>query len=164
MDYIINEINGCLEHQYYFAALSLALTLPNICASYEKKSRAGRIEYADWCNRYVKNELEIDGAIIYALRCGMFHALSADLTEEKAYKDYLKVQQEEGETRKQSFNFFFPHSDASEPVINCEELDGEIKRMPCISHMICALIRGYEQFVQNNPDFSHSYTNLYFEG
>lgn len=164
MTHIIEEINGCLEHQYYFAALSLALTLPNTCASYEKKAKANGIEYADWCNLYVKDELEIDGAIVYALRCGMFHALSADFTEEKAYKNYLKSQQDHGETRQQSFRFYFPHSDASEPVIDYEELDGEIKRMPCISHMICALIRGYEQFVQDNQEFSHDFKNLYFEG
>lgn len=164
MDHVIEEIKGCIEHDFHFAALALALTIPNVCASFEKQGKASGENYADWCNRYVKPELEIDGDIIYSLRCSFLHSVSADFYDELAFKKHIAKQEKSGEHRAQIYEFFVPHQDATKPVVCRMETDDTIKQMPCISHIVYAIIYGYKDFVSNNPEFTHRYDYLYFEG
>ena len=49
MQRIIDEINGCAEHKYYFAALILSLAIPDVCLSYEKKRVKNLDSYSEWC-------------------------------------------------------------------------------------------------------------------
>lgn len=164
MEHIIEEIKGCVENNFYFAALALTLAIPNVCASYEKHGKANGKDYADWCNRYVKPELDVDGSVIYSLRCSFMHGVSGDFLDETAFQKYLEKERSLGECRTQIFEFFFPHPDAERPVIYRHETNDAVKRMPCISHMIFAIIEGYECFVSENPGFLHEYKYLYFEG
>lgn len=164
MDHVIKEIKGCMDNNFYFAALALALTIPNVCASFEKMGKASGGDYADWCNRYVKPELDIDGWILYSLRCSFLHNISGDFYSEKAFNKYLNQGKESGEQRAQVFEFFFPHQDAERLVIYRHETEETVERMPCVSLMITSIIHGYENFVLANPGFSHEYDYLYFEG
>ena len=43
IDKLINEINEALSHNLYFAALSLALTLPDICGKAEYPEKGSTV-------------------------------------------------------------------------------------------------------------------------
>lgn len=53
VDKIVEEMNKALENNLYLAALSLVLTLPDICgkAAYTNKRTGDR--YRDWFDEYV---------------------------------------------------------------------------------------------------------------
>lgn len=86
LNHIINEINTALDHNAYIAALSLALTLPDICGKAEFGEVGNRKRYIDWYDKYVgvvfENALSepgkpslpyLSGEVIYSLRCFLLH-------------------------------------------------------------------------------------------
>ena len=81
----IDEIEKCIEHECFLAALGLALTLPDICgkAKYPRIKNNGE-RYKRWCDDYVmKYEMPwseysedmpyISSEIIYQLRNSFLH-------------------------------------------------------------------------------------------
>ncbi len=88
---IIDEIKVCLNMNCFIAALSAALTLPDVCGKAEFPKVNNRKRYVDWYNIYIGNyELNnfpfkrdelIDGDIIYSLRNNVFHQGSLDINE-----------------------------------------------------------------------------------
>jgi len=86
IDRIIEDIDRALDNDAYLAALTLALTIPDICgkAKYPKKGTKGR--YKGWYDEYVgeyeqspfdKNEGSnmpyLSGDVVYSLRNSMLH-------------------------------------------------------------------------------------------
>lgn len=164
MDRLIGEIEGCIEHGYYFAALSLALTIPDVCASFGKGRKITRYDYACWCDKWVEKDLELDGAVIYSLRCSILHSMDADIEEEPMFELYKRKQAQAGECRALTYRFFFPHQDRTEPLICRSETDERVDRVPCVSMLTYALIRAYQSFAESTPAFTHEYINLWLEG
>ena len=82
---IIDEIEKALSHDLYFAALNLALTLPDICGKAEYPSlRSTRERYIQWYDKIVgvtekpprDDEPEmpyLSGEVVYSLRCSLLH-------------------------------------------------------------------------------------------
>lgn len=90
---IINDCEQALEHNLYFAALNLALTLPDICgkAKYPAE-KSNKKRYVDWFeeyigqyNKYPKNEKMPyqSGEIIYSLRCSVLHQGNPSVDEKQ---------------------------------------------------------------------------------
>lgn len=52
---LIEEIDNALSHDLYFAALSLALTLPDICGRTEHPTANVTARYISWYNEYMGN-------------------------------------------------------------------------------------------------------------
>ena len=50
---LIREIDNALSHDLYFAALSLALTLPDICGRAEHPTANVTARYISWYNEYI---------------------------------------------------------------------------------------------------------------
>ncbi len=84
---LVDDIRAALDNDLYFAALSTALTLPDICGKAEYPSeRSTKKSYIDWYNseigRYEKNPHQsskeempyLSGEVIYSLRCSLLHA------------------------------------------------------------------------------------------
>ena len=160
MQRIIDEIKGCVEQGYYFAALSLSLTIPNVCASYEKKRRASGHDYEKWCTQWLIPVLpyDITGEIVYALRCSFFHAMDAKMKKGALQKYNRKA------NRKATFTFFIPHEDTKEGFVYVKE-DGETIRWTiCVSAFVFSMITALENFEAENPDFTHKYYHIWFEG
>ena len=84
---ILSDCEQALDHNLYFAALCLALTLPDICAKakypYEKSNKK---RYVDWYEEYIGQYEKTSpfhgededfpypsGEVIYSLRCSMLH-------------------------------------------------------------------------------------------
>ena len=100
----IAEIRKALENGVYQAALSLTLTLPDICGQVENGVPKGtRTTYIDWFDKHIdaasfslgpasfiitmqgQKYAEFDGAACYALRCRFLHNGSDDV-ENNTYK------------------------------------------------------------------------------
>lgn len=83
--HLIEDVERALEHECYFAALALALTLPDICGKAEyPKEGSTRKRYKYWCRQFVCKEHPRDNPysgdmpylnedIIYSLRCSLLH-------------------------------------------------------------------------------------------
>lgn len=84
----LDEINQSLENECYIAALSLALTVPDICGKAEYPEWSGNRDvknrYVSWYQKYIgKFEKPsspygadmpyANGDIIYCLRCSLLH-------------------------------------------------------------------------------------------
>lgn len=164
MQRLIEEIKACRDQQYGFAALALVLIIPNACATFSKGAHATGQDYIDWCNRWVQYHDNLDGEVIYAMRCAFLHAMDADLNEQPVFNKYLKKKVSLGETRTLSYRLYFPHPDASEAVIYKEENNDKISRTLCTGLLVSAILDAYEDFAANTPEFSHKYTNIWFEG
>ena len=84
---LVDDINRALDNNAYFAALSLVLTLPDICgkAKYPSESSTKK-RYIDWYDEFVgqyeqcpcddcrrANMPYLNGEIVYSLRNSMLH-------------------------------------------------------------------------------------------
>lgn len=76
MDTIFDEIERCRDAGMWYAALILALTIPDICASLDAGNNARsdgvKARYIRWCKRHLA-KYAYDGAILYDLRSGVVH-------------------------------------------------------------------------------------------
>lgn len=79
---IIDEINVCMNNNCFLAALSTALTLPDICGRAEYGNIANGKRYVDWVNNFVSRSKvlgvvdeysNIDGEWVYNLRNNTLH-------------------------------------------------------------------------------------------
>lgn len=93
---IIEDINKAIENEAYLSALSLLLTLPDICGQAEFGGRVGD-RYKKWVNKYItpfektddedededKNDFSyINGEMLYNLRCNVLHQGTPDIDGE----------------------------------------------------------------------------------
>ena len=94
--HMLKEIELCVENKCYFAALSTALILPDICGKIFKKNRINEVHgnpYVDWCNTWLHPYLPslclanygkpTWGTIIYKLRCSILHNGELDVCGKK---------------------------------------------------------------------------------
>ena len=114
---LIDDMNRALDHDCFFSALSLALTLPDICgkAKYPKE-KSTKKRYIDWYDEYVgkyekcpgDNSMPyLNGEVVYNLRCSMLHqgtpnVNSADIKEEACKLDNFDLLTE----KKKDINVF----------------------------------------------------------
>ena len=86
IDKLVDEINIALSHNLYFAALSLVLTLPDICGRAEYPSTNVAKRYITWYNEYIGQydrfpcddckEAQmpyLSGEVVYNLRNSFLH-------------------------------------------------------------------------------------------
>lgn len=94
---IIEEINKSLENETYLSALSLALTLPDICAKAEFGDVGNKKRYIDWWDKYISPYEQVEefpylsGEVIYELRCNYLHQGSIDVNKEKIKDNVCKI-------------------------------------------------------------------------
>ncbi len=95
------SIEDSLISKNYFAALIMALTLPDICCSLEDENRrtSGK-KYARWFEKYVGHHYIshigldqvkttfLSGEECFALRCSYLHKGTNNIEDEKIIKDY----------------------------------------------------------------------------
>lgn len=83
---LINDVDKALDAECYFAALSLALTLPDICGKAEYPEEKTTKRYKDWYDEYIgvyeqcpceqcKNMPMpyLSGEVVYSLRNSLLH-------------------------------------------------------------------------------------------
>ena len=104
--HLIEDMNRALDHDCYFAALAIALMLPDICGKAKyPKARVGD-RYIDWYDEYVgqyekcpKNEGNpqdvempyLSGEVVYSLRCSFLHQGNPNIENAKIKDDTCKM-------------------------------------------------------------------------
>lgn len=94
----INDIKEAVANKAFQSALALALTLPDICGEIEYPTESsGRKRYAKWCDNYFDfndchvgfgtEKAELNGDLLYALRCAFLHSVNDDLLTQPAGKN-----------------------------------------------------------------------------
>lgn len=98
----IEDIRECLKNKCYFAALSLTLTLPDICGmiEYPKESSVAK-RYINWYDKYIgerlkkqrfaENESYISGEIIYNLRNQFLHQGNPNINSGKVKEEVNQI-------------------------------------------------------------------------
>lgn len=90
---LIEDVERALERECYFAALALALTLPDICgkAEYPTEDKNWK-RYKNWCHEFVSEKIPKDDPyvgdmpfmnedILYSLRCSLLHQGNPNIGE-----------------------------------------------------------------------------------
>jgi hypothetical protein len=89
LEHLVKAVRGAVAESNWYAALSLALTLPDICGGLESAG-GSRKRYVDWCDTYLvptyTSQMD-DGPYVflgasdcYALRCALLHRGVDDIT------------------------------------------------------------------------------------
>ncbi len=95
MNELLLSIKESLESKNWYAALTVALILPDICGKIDTPGMKSGKRYASWFDKYVKKYYTvqestdfalISGGDCYAIRCAMLHEFSKDLTMHNARK------------------------------------------------------------------------------
>ncbi|MBO4845500.1 MAG: hypothetical protein J5525_04250 [Lachnospiraceae bacterium] len=125
----VEDIRRSLENKCYFAALSLALTLPDICGSAEYPDESVTKRYINWYDeylgKYLSKETEFDGTqnpwmsgeVVYNLRNTFLHQGLANIDAKKVKEDANKLNKfilvlGEGKIMTHlTFNAQIPHKD-----------------------------------------------------
>ncbi|HEY6173995.1 MAG TPA: hypothetical protein VIX73_06105, partial [Kofleriaceae bacterium] len=96
MQHFLDDIRGAVADRRWYAALSLALAMPDICGRLEygrigSEARSVRW-FADYAQAHYKGRVEssgeqicsLTGADCYALRCAYLHQGDVDISEQRA--------------------------------------------------------------------------------
>jgi hypothetical protein len=87
-----NAIRESLENKNWYAALTLALTLPDICGRLEFPNKSSSKRFVHWFNDYLLDEYTLknkwgthvflNGEDAYALRCAYLHQGEVNIEEQ----------------------------------------------------------------------------------
>ena len=122
MNHLTDAVRAALRAHNWYAALALALTLPDICAGLEgthTKSSAAR--YIAWCESYLvpmytarvgrsrSEHTFIEAGDCYALRCALLHEGSDSIVNQRAQQALS--------------NFRFIAYPSDDPVVHCNQFN-----------------------------------------
>lgn len=101
---LIEDINKALDAEAYMAALSLVLTLPDICAKAEYgDSLKNKERYIKWFDEYIgqyekapvksgQTEMPyLSGEVVYQLRCSILHQGTPNIDTDKIKDESCKI-------------------------------------------------------------------------
>ncbi|MET3349661.1 UNVERIFIED_ORG: hypothetical protein ABID57_001333 [Arthrobacter sp. UYEF1] len=97
MQHLTESVRTAVQQSNWYAALGLALTLPDICSRLEAPHiKQSQPRYVIWCNTYIvpgytsfvgperEEHIFLSGEDCYALRCAVLHEGRDDIVEQKA--------------------------------------------------------------------------------
>lgn len=130
---LIDDMNKALDNDCFFSALSLALTLPDICgkAKYPNEKSVGK-RYIDWYDEYVgayeqcpgeEGQMPyLSGEVVYQLRCSFLHQGNPNIDKDKIDEECCKIDKFVLMTeKKKEFNIL------ADAASSCENFYGEEK-------------------------------------
>ena len=96
IDRYLDSIIKSLESKNWYAALFIALAIPDICGDLEQPSeKSSRVRYVNWYNKYMLPQYSVtmpslqephvflSGDDCYALRCSILHQGTGDIGKQK---------------------------------------------------------------------------------
>lgn len=106
IELLCSEIRNALKNEMYFAALTMALIIPDALGKLEYKN--DNTYYAKWYDEYVKDSMGLtynerkqhfykdkqdpnvfDGTQCYNLRCSLFHSAGIDIEKRTKIKEFV---------------------------------------------------------------------------
>lgn len=105
MEHLITAVESSLQQENWYAALSLSLTLPDICSKIDEPEVFTNTRFPRWVNKYFsptytrmmpnyspergsyrEEHVFLSGEDFYALRCAVLHEGSDSIISQKASK------------------------------------------------------------------------------
>ncbi len=91
LDPLITSVNISLKNKNFYAALTTALTLPDICASLQNGGQTSKMHYTKFIEEYFLPIHSYDQDFVkasdfYALRCAVLHNSTTNIEEQSARK------------------------------------------------------------------------------
>lgn len=94
----IDSVNLAIKQGNYYAALTVALTLPDICSKLAFPDKKSGERYSSWFDCYLSSDYKdrnsdkrlLNGDDIYALRCAFLHEGGTDITGQRARSELKK--------------------------------------------------------------------------
>jgi hypothetical protein len=147
MKQFTDSVQLALDHQNWYGALLIALTLPDICGWLEKPTSKSKSRYVDWYekylqHRYTKNlyhgpHIFLNGNDCYALRCAALHQGGTDITDQQA-REVLE-----------QFQFVAPKKGV---VIHCNQFDNRLQlQVDVFCKDICSEVERWGNDVKSEP-------------
>ena len=131
---LIDDMNRALDNDCFFSALSLALTLPDICgkAKYPDEKKSGK-RYIDWYDEYVgayeqspgeEGQMPfLSGEVVYQLRCSFLHQGNPNINKDKIKEECCKIDKFVLMTeKKKEFNILADASSCVESFVGDEKI------------------------------------------
>lgn len=100
----LEEIRNCMNAGMYLTALSLSLTLPDICgkAEYPDLGNNTKKRYIDWFDNFVngykkstspyaKDMPYLSGEVVYQLRCDLLHSGNPNINKDRIKEPDNKI-------------------------------------------------------------------------
>jgi len=99
IDRYLDSITKSLESKNWYAALFIALTIPDICGALEHPNEKSGTRYVNWYNKYmlpkyssiILQHVFLSGDDCYALRCSLLHEGTGDIEKQKISKTLESV-------------------------------------------------------------------------
>ena len=149
---LIADLNKALDNNCFLSALSLALTLPDICGKAKfPNEKSTKKRYIDWYDDYVGKYEQcpgyegrmpyLSGEVVYNLRCSFLHQGNPNLEKEKIKEDCCKIDRFILETEnKKDFNILTDLSSLSESFCGNDKI-GETNRTYIVNvRRLCFII------------------------
>ena len=103
---LLNDMKNAKENKIYYAAMALALMIPDICGKIQYSKGNDKEKYIRWFDEWIYKYFEFpkskydqfdfydeqakfDGKVCYALRCAYLHAGNSDLQKSKGMGEPL---------------------------------------------------------------------------
>lgn len=149
---LIDDMNRALDNDCFFSALSLALTLPDICgkAKYPDEKKSGK-RYIDWYDEYVgvyeqcpgeEGQMPyLSGEVVYQLRCSFLHQGNPNINKNKIKEDCCKIDKFVLMTeKKKEFNILADAATSSENFYGNEKVGETFRTYRVDVRRLCFII------------------------
>lgn len=137
MQRFVDAVRSSLEAGHWLSALTLALTLPDICGRLESPTTKSERRYSDWWNKYLLASYQyqsgagqpvrtfLSAGDVYALRCSHLHEGTDDTANQRAQVALTQ------------FHFIEPPTDDS--IVHCNQLGDTLQlQIDIFCRDICA--------------------------
>lgn len=97
MERFVEAIRNAIKQKNWYAALFMALTLPDICGRLENPKNGSEARYVAWWKKYLEKkytnppnrfrqvaQVNLSGGDVYALRCALLHEGQDDILNQRA--------------------------------------------------------------------------------
>ncbi|MDO5332137.1 MAG: hypothetical protein Q4E99_05600 [Bacillota bacterium] len=162
---LIDDLNKALDNDCFFSALSLALTLPDICgkAKYPKE-KSSKKRYTDWYDEYVgaceqcpgeEGKMPyLSGEVVYQLRCSFLHQGNPNIDKNKIQEECCKIDSFVLLTeKKKDFNFLADSASSSEDSFNAQAQGNAYRCYEVNVRRLCFILSACAgAFYKENPE------------
>lgn len=127
---LLKNLYACIRNKQYYAALTLALIIPDVCSQVLCKLEKGdKDHYIQWVREYVcikddyafqyhfVDELSIDPRVIYSLRNHMFHSGLPEIKHKEIEKFYFEFNESNHKYRRYMDNTGFTKISINVPYL-----------------------------------------------
>lgn len=151
MNHLTSGVRTSVITENWYAALGLALALPDICGWLEAPTTGSKDRYVRWCERYLtprytqviggsmEPHVFLHGEDCYALRCAFLHEGGDDVTQQRARRALER------------FRFMAPPQGGGR--IHCNQSDQHLQlQIDVFCEDVCSGVEGWQAAVENTPD------------